>query len=95
MANGVELLRRLEPAVRPDGLSAPRRPVAAPIEQRSFDSVLEEAQDMAGRMDAPGEARVEPGDAGTERPSPLPPLGRLDRVENAALRELIAAPRRS
>lgn len=43
MAYEAELLRRLEPAVRPAGAPAPNRPPTAPIEQQSFDQLLDDA----------------------------------------------------
>lgn len=43
MGNELDLLKRLEPAVRPAGAPAPSIQGKKPLEQRSFDELLEEA----------------------------------------------------
>lgn len=72
----------LEPAVRPGGLPGPSRASAAPIESRSFESLLEEAK--AGAMDAGVAATAEA--AGED---PLRALSRIDLIDNAALLRII------
>lgn len=91
MSGGADLLRMLEPAVRPAKATpcaaAPRQPVA-PIEARSFDSLLQEARQMnvdeADNIDAAGGAKA-PVQAG-----PLGVLVGVDAIENDALRRLLA-----
>lgn len=84
MNEGVNWLRLLEPAVRPAGLPDPARSPQSPIESRSFESLLEEAQASSSETPAPdGEAK----DAGANL---LAPLSAVDRIDNQALRDLIA-----
>lgn len=87
MASGSDLLRMLEPAVRP--VSTPEsggggKPRHVPIEQQSFEALLAEAQGMGG--DAP-EAGPE---AERKSAGPLGPLARVDAIENVSLRAMIA-----
>lgn len=91
--NATNLLRLLEPAVRPGNLPRAASPVSAPIEARSFDSILEEAQSLnvegqptAGATEN-GEPGAKPAAAGK---GPLASLARIDCVENAALRDMLA-----
>lgn len=94
MGNGVDLLKLLEPASRPAGLSGPTstsKP-STPIESRSFESVLEEARALPADDEANDEIG---GDAATKKNSeakaagPLAELVRVDRIENESLRRLI------
>lgn len=48
MSQGAELLRALEPPVRPAGSPAPSVKPTAPIERRSFDDLLRDAASAAG-----------------------------------------------
>jgi hypothetical protein len=84
MTSSADLLRMLEPAVRP--VSAPgaasARAGAAPLEQRSFESLLAAAA-------APGSAGSA---AAAPRATPLAPLAGIDHIENGSLRSLVAAP---
>jgi hypothetical protein len=80
MANEGELLRRLEPAVRPGNLPAPKREATQPFEARSFESILDEARTM--NVDDIEQDNV------TKPTSGL--LSGLDRIENASLHELMA-----
>lgn len=89
-SNAANLLRLLEPAVRPGNLPRSAQPSSTPIESRSFDSILEEAQSL----NAAGGAAAARGDGENAAPvkqaSPLAGLGRIDCVENAGLRDLLA-----
>ena len=93
MSKEVDLLRMLGPAVRPGQVGGAggsgRRPVA-PIEQISFDSVLEQARAMNGAEAAPGDAPAGQADTPGPRASLLDRLAPLDRVANASLRVLMA-----
>lgn len=92
MVNGSELLRMLEPAVRPGGLPGPVRQPTVPIEARSFDSLLEEArQTGAGQQQADEGAAPSPvaEAAGPAPPKPMAELAQVDRIENASLRRLV------
>ena len=90
MSNAAELLRMLEPTVRPDGIAGAGRAAQTPppIEAQSFDAVLRQAQAMADDQepvsDVPGE------DASTEQSLRFARLSGIDRIDNAALRGLIA-----
>jgi len=50
-----DLLRMLEPAVRPGNLPAPSRQVTQPIEQQSFDDLLRQAAGVDGESAATAE----------------------------------------
>lgn len=87
MADSGQLLRMLEPAVRP--VPAPEgggaSPGRAPIEQQSFEALLAEAT-----------AATEPGGddaaSASDRPARgnlLGPLSQVGAIENASLRALI------
>ncbi len=91
----IDLIRMLEPVTRPDGVkgiapgsqSEPR----VPLEQQSFEMLLEEAQGEGGQrmtdgMDAVGQS---------EKSNSLGVLGGLNRVDNASLANLIARHRTS
>jgi len=102
MASATDLLRLLEPAVRPAGVPAGRAtaPPPAPAGQ-SFEAMLAERAASPPPATDPGPtppsgtplANTLP-DAGSE-PVPVRPLDALagiDRVENPALRALLARP---
>lgn len=60
MSNSLDLLRMLEPAVRPGGAGAPAgAPQRVPFEEQSFESLLQEMQGVSG------ERGTTPGMAGT------------------------------
>ena len=83
MNTGVELLRMLEPAVRPGGLPGPQRTGQTPIETRSFESLLEEARSATtpvGDEETTGKKAVN---------DPLRALSRVDLIDNAALLRII------
>lgn len=61
MGKSEDLLRMLEPAVRPGNLLAPLRVPRLPIEERSFESLLAEARQFAVEQPAPMESS---GDSG-------------------------------
>ena len=88
MAQPADLLRLLEPAVRP--VAQPPRPApiaAAPFESQTFENLLSEARFSLDPADpAPGD---EP--AAERPPDPLAVLADLSRVENPGLREMLAA----
>ncbi|MEX0745796.1 MAG: hypothetical protein WD118_09350 [Phycisphaeraceae bacterium] len=88
MTDSSRLLRMLEPTVRP--VATPQRgsaqPAGTPIEQRSFESLLAEADGSAeGDEAAPGEARS----AAAGGWNPLASLARVDAIENASLRAIM------
>ena len=100
MADGAQLLRLLDPIVRPDGrMGQVRAPqdTALPIESRSFDSLLQEARAMA--TDGfnglhPGEVGdVHSGEATPKEPGLLKPLGQVERIENASLLRIVTGGR--
>ena len=88
MADGAQLLRLLEPVVRPDGQIGPVRgpqEQALPIEARSFESLLRQAQSMS--MDGAAEKVGASGPAGQAQW--LAPLVEADRIENESIRGLL------
>lgn len=83
--NSAHLLRMLEPAVRP--VSTPERTGGSarlPVEARSFEDLLVEAQQENFTEEVDVSAKAE------KQPSPLGPLASVDTIENASLRSLIA-----
>jgi len=96
MSDSAQLLRMLEPAVRPvDPRGAGKaRPSAQPFESRSFESLLGEAQrtDAQANHAGPGQdASAEQAVAeATPKDTALGPLAGLGTIENATLRQLIA-----
>lgn len=95
---GIEsnLLRSLEPIVRPDGASRPRLENTdparnQPFEARGFDSLLEEAQQAAQPLDETVGGEPTTADEPTKRPGTTPPspFTGVDRIENASLRLLV------
>ncbi len=81
------LLRMLEPAVRPiAGASAttPTAPGKPPIEQQSFEALLEAAKQADATDNTESTDAAKP-----TAPSPLASLAQVDRIENASLRDLL------
>lgn len=95
MADGVMLLRMLEPAVRPDGVAG--RAVGAPppntsIESQTFEAILARTHDTSPDAD-----RLESGAAtalvsSDSVPNLLDGLSAVDQIENQGLRALIDSP---
>ena len=81
--NSLDLLRMLEPAVRPVGAGASSAQ-RLPIEEQSFESLLMDARsatEVGGEVVAAEPPKV----------NPLSPLASLDAIESASLRDLIAS----
>ncbi|MFG0249582.1 MAG: hypothetical protein ACF8OB_11905 [Phycisphaeraceae bacterium JB051] len=86
------LLQMLMPIVRPDGVAPASRTQNLPLEDQSFEQMLAGLQqqtstvtpsDMAmGDVDSQEEVTVQPLQM-------LSQLGGLDRIENAALRDML------
>lgn len=97
MGNGVDLLRMLEPAVRPvtpvssSGSPPKVRPDAVPIESRSFDELLDQARQMTTTAPEGGADEQGSGAVGElrGRVGAMADLVRVDRIENDSLRILI------
>ncbi|MEM1211526.1 MAG: hypothetical protein AAGI68_04430 [Planctomycetota bacterium] len=99
MSDPGQLLRMLEPAVRPVSLpttGSPPKPANTPFESQSFDQLLQQATNPS-TADKPA-ATASPDPATTaDPPQPVPvstfqPLSGIDRIENQSLRNLIAQP---
>lgn len=88
MGSGVDLLRLLEPATRPAGTPARASCPTAPIESRSFESLLEQARETATR-ETDGEPETQAAPPASKTAGPLSDLARVDRIENGSLRQLI------
>lgn len=89
MGTSLDLLKMLEPAVRPVG-PAPTRSGGAgtpPLEARSFGSLLEEAQ-SAAEPGSPSEVEGKAEPKG-RKCDPLASLGGLDRIENESLLRIV------
>lgn len=79
----------LEPVVRPDGIAAAgaaTRLPNSPIEQVSFEALLENARTLETATAASEQATKAP-----VQPGPLDELMRLDRVTNVSMRVLMQA----
>ena len=99
MSKSVDLLKMLEPVVRPGATAPARGPIATPIESRSFDSILADAQSMAQQSSelaaaGPDTALSSVTDANHQSApaAPLRSLADVNQIENAALRNLLALP---
>lgn len=77
------LLRMLEPAVRPGPASgvAPRRASAAPFEVKPFEQLLQEARQE------PVAAEKVQGTSADNKPGPLDALADFGHIQNASLRQ--------
>lgn len=95
----MRLLAMLEPMVRPGNLPGPsdrllRRSEAAeaglPLEQRSFEALLDEAREQAAAHQTQGRPMQEQHESEAVAPArtanPLTWLGRTDWIENASVR---------
>ncbi len=96
MSNAVDLLRLLEPAVRPGaaGVSRPQGGGSAPLEDQSFDQLLSAYKEQSGTPrgeTVTPEAAAEAVDKPTAEADVLAPLSGLTVVENPSLRALMAA----
>lgn len=95
MGDGTNLLRMLEPAVRPGSASGPTARPTAPIESRAFESLLEEARASAAREETQagdaGSAERGPASdgSGSGAHAPMRQLAQLDRIENPGVFRLI------
>jgi hypothetical protein len=89
MGQGVDLLRLLEPAVRPGGLPGVAKAPVPPIEERSFEALLEEARQDPASAEGQAPAADESTAPSVPKAMPLAPLGQIDRIENRSLRDLI------
>ena len=95
MSNEVDLLRMLEPAVRPGGLPAGTQKPRVPIEARSFDTLLEEARHMNESDSASQETGVSQAAGNPAKPGQAGLMGRLAQfggIENGSLRHLLEDP---
>jgi hypothetical protein len=88
------LLRMLEPAVRPDATSGPLSAMQrraggvdpeAPIETRSFDELLAQAQAPEAMTDPSPDEKSAASTA-----SPLAALAQFNQIENDSLRRVLA-----
>ena len=86
-----DLLRLLEPVVRPGGVPGRTRPPTRPIEDRSFEDLLAEARGPSAAAGAeagsPGPGEDGPGEAA--HAGPMARLSDVGRIENAVLRGLV------
>ena len=91
MGNGVDLLKMLEPTVRPGGLQGPTKAGGAqgPIETRSFESLLNEATGGDSQDTGTGNDGAVQGVTGSKKADPLQALSQLGQIENPALRRLM------
>ena len=92
MSNGVDLLRMLMPAVSPVPTHNAPRAEAMPIESRSFDSLLAEANQSGSIAQPDGAAETEASNE-TEQTNPentLPGLTGIGSIHNASLRRIVS-----
>ncbi|MEM6392317.1 MAG: hypothetical protein AAF797_06050 [Planctomycetota bacterium] len=92
MSDPGQLLRMLEPAVRPVATpptaGAPK-PANTPFESQSFDQLLQQASTNTPNTEPP---KPTPGPTEPAKPAnTFQPLSGIDRIENQSLRDLIAA----
>lgn len=97
-ASSSQLLKMLEPALRPVAAPAAAEGVLRPsFENTSFEMLLQEARaletgpiDQAGALGDPHHAAEAQGVGPASTAGPLAALATIDRIENAALRRLLA-----
>lgn len=93
MSHGGDLLRLLMPAVSPVPTRDAPRPGAQPIESRSFESLLEEANRVEVQPPA-GEAPKTEASPGRDSQPPahraLAGLSGIESIQNASLRRIVA-----
>ena len=90
MGNEAELLRMLEPAVRPGGLPGPLQKPSVPIESRSFESLLDEArQDSKASQPGRETPADQPASADAKQNGMISQLAQVEKIENSSLRGLI------
>ncbi len=87
MGTSVDLLRMLEPTVRPTGQAPSRTAETLPLEARSFESLLEEAR-SATEPEPISEVQATDQTKATKS-NPLAALGGLDRIENESLLRMV------
>ena len=86
MADATTLLRLLEPAVRPVGVSPAARPAGqVPFESQSFDDLLADA-----RLNPEPDEPQLPDAAATRSANPLAGLTNAAGFENTAVRSMLA-----
>ena len=90
MSNESDLMRMLEPAVRPGGIPGPtaNKVRSGPIETRDFVSLLAEAQQETVTDNDQDKTATEPDNKATEK-ALISQLSQVDRVENSSLIGLI------
>lgn len=97
MTQSADLLRLLEPAVRPVSPVKPMSGAAGvaegelPFESQDFDSLLASARD--GVQTQREELEASPHATAAKPPGPLDALADFGRIENSGLRELLAQQR--
>ena len=90
MSNSAALLRLLEPAVRPGGLPGASKPVSPPLEARDFESLLAEATAVDGLGETNGNRPAKDSTGSNVMSDMVRKLAQFDRIDNAALRNLVA-----
>ncbi len=89
--NAMELLRLLEPAVRPAGLPAPSQARAKlPLEQQDFQTLLANVQQRDSAVGTTAEAPAVAEPAQTAGVNSTRLLAGFDLIDNASLRQLVA-----
>ena len=86
MSNSGDLLRMLEPTVRPvasPGTGAASQPAPTTFESQSFEQLLDIAQQAQDPMNPTAETPE------SSAPDPLASLSRIDAVSNASLRRIL------
>lgn len=86
MGREADLLRMLEPVVRPAGVHGHASRGTPPIEGRDFESLLAEA--AAGRK-AEADETDRSASPAAKPPDPLQSLSGVDHIDNASLRAMI------
>ncbi|QQE11195.1 hypothetical protein JD969_17110 [Planctomycetota bacterium] len=90
-ANGTDLLRMLEPAVRPVNVADSHSAKAAnqPFERQDFDQLLHEAKLITAPMDSSVKTDSQTSAVSDSQANILSDLSRIDSVENASLRAIL------
>ena len=91
--NGTDLLRMLEPAVRPVNVANSNSVQSAsqPFEKQNFDQLLQEAKLITTSTDSSVTTNTQASATADTQANILSDLSRIDAVENASLRAILKA----
>lgn len=88
-SNPQVLLQMLMPIVRPDGIAPTRRSENLPLEDQSFEQMLERFG-QTNPVQSDTVSAMQDDDQDTQPTNMLAQLGSMDRIENTTLRDMLS-----